>query len=660
MDPVSVVARGPTEPAPLEVALVGRQNSGKTSLLMHLTGTAQRPVNFPGTSVERAEGIAIVGDRVIRVVDLPGVASLRAISPDEEVTLDFLRGGGDRVFCAVIDASKLSLELGLLRSLLALEHPLVVALNKADVARAEGRVVDKVDLAEQLGVEVIETDGLRGKGIEALAEALLRAPSQPKPAPMTATPDALAARVQAPPVTSRRTTTDLLDAILLHRVFGLPILMLLMFGMFQLVFSGAEPCMALIEDAQVWASGNLRTRMEAGALRSFMIDALVNGVGSVLVFLPQIALLIGLVTLLEASGYMARAAFLLDTVLRRFGLSGRSFVPMTTSFACAIPGILASRIITNERDRIATIVVAPLMSCSARLPVYVMLIGAFFAPEVRSLVLLGLYLLGIVTAVLVAWILRRTILRGPTSLLMMELPSYQRPSLRVVWGQVRVASIAFIKLAGTIILATSILIWLLSYYPRPAWIHENFERARVEAAALPEAERELEMTMLDLGEQGTYLRHSLLAKAGRRIQPLFEPAGFDWRTTVGILAAFPARELIVPTLGVLHSIGEIDPSEFDLDDLQQDTRKRRGLRWKLRTAQRDDGSGRKAFSALVALSVMVFFALCSQCMATLGAIRRETRTWRWPIFTFVYMTTLAWIAAVVVYQTGRAFGFGPE
>ncbi len=649
-----------TSKPPLEVALVGRQNTGKTSLLMHLTGTAQRPVNFPGSSVERVLGRLVVEGRPLEISDLPGISSMRGVSPDEQVSLEFLRGPAtNRVVCAVLDASKLSVEIGLLKQVMGLGQPVVVALNKSDVARAEGREVDTAALASELGIAVVETDGLRGKGVAELCSALVAAADGGACRVPESSADAIAARVQAPPTASRRTASDVIDSIVLHRIFGVPILMLVTLGMFQVVFTVADPFVTWIEQLQDTLTSAISSVVPRGALRSFINDGLVNGVGSVLVFLPQIALLIALVTLLEASGYMARAAFILDRLLRRFGLSGRSFVPLTTSFACAIPGILASRIITNERDRIATIVVSPLMSCSARLPVYVVLIGAFFPVGYRGLTLFGLYLLGIVTAVIVALILRRTVLRGPESLFMMELPTYQRPSLRVIWSQLRAACTEFIRLAGTVILVTSVLIWLLSYYPRPAHIHETFEARRAAVADEPNPQRKARLMLYyERREQAVYLRQSYLATIGKTIQPVFAPAGFDWPITVGVLAAFPARELIVPTLGILYSRGRVDPAEFDLDALNAKAEPT-GLRGKLRTAKRDGGRVR-SFSTLVALSLMVFFALCSQCVATLGAIRRETHTWRWPLFTFVYMTGLAWLAAVAVYQTGRAFGFGPD
>jgi ferrous iron transport protein B len=636
--------------------LAGRPNSGKTSLMMHLTRTAQRPVNFPGTSVERNESRIDVGDATLCAIDVPGIASLAPITRDEAVTIDLLRGNDGTapdVICAVLDASKLSVELHLLRELQSLGRPIVVALNKLDVTRRLGRPVDPAALQRELGLPVFATNAHGGQGVDALRQGLVDHVGTPEPA-RPFDPDELARRLQ--PITSTRGgITEALDAVLLHRFLGLPILALVVFAVFQLVFSGAEPFMTWIEAGQDFVGDTLAARIPPGALQSFVVDGIVNGVGSILVFVPQVALLIALVTILEATGYMARAAFLLDRVLHRVGLSGRSFVPLASSFACAIPGILASRIIDNERDRIATIVVSPLMSCSARLPVYVVLIGAFFPVAWSGVVLFGLYALGIVTAAAVAFVLRRTVLRGGSSILLMELPVYHRPSWRVVGHQVWSACREFFVMAGTVIFATAIVIWVLSYYPRPSAVHAEFEAQRAVIAADTDSGRR-ELERLDRAERTAYFEQSLLARAGKAIQPVFAPAGFDWRTTVGILSAFPARELIVPTMGILYSLGDVDPGHYDVASLRSGDGPDDGLRHKLRTAT--DPDGERSFTALTALALMVFFALCSQCMATLGAIRRETRSWRWPWFTFAYMTVLAWLAAVAVFQVGTLLGYG--
>jgi ferrous iron transport protein B len=624
------------------VALVGRANSGKTSLLMHLTGSLQRPSNFPGTSVECITSETSAGNVRLCITDLPGVASLQAVSRDEQVAIACMEGAGDPaqrpdLLCVVMDAAKLVVELRLLQELRALGRPMVVALTKVDVAQDEGMPVDVAALQRAIGLPMVAVHGGTGAGVAALRDLLATAPLSPPPT---------AAEVPPPPPrpADRRSRTDRLDAFFLHPVLGPLTLVAVLVAMFQLVFTVAEPFMGWIEAAQGLLEEAVAGALPDGMLRSFVIDGMINGVGSVVIFVPQIALLIAFVAAVEASGYMARAVFLLDRLLRKFGLSGKSFVPLTSSFACAIPGILGARILDNERDRLATILVAPLMSCSARLPVYVVMLAAFFPAHQAGLLLLLLYLLGIVTAAVVAVVLRKTVLRGGASMLAMELPVYQRPQLRLVAAHTWIAVKGFLRTAGTVIFAATVVVWALAYFPRPAAIAERFEAERAQVVAGSEGdERRAE---LDAQEAAAYLEQSLLADLGRAVQPVFAPAGFDWKITVGVLAAFPARELVVPTLGTLYSLGDVE-AEADHADAR--------LRDALREQKGPDG--KPTMSGLIALAVMAFFALCSQCAGTLAAIRRETHSWKWPLFTFGYMTGLAWLVAVAIYQIGSALGF---
>jgi ferrous iron transport protein B len=628
-----------------QVFLVGRANAGKTSLLMHLTGTLQRPVNFPGTSVEAIESGVEVDGVELRVVDLPGIASLEPCSRDEELALRRLRDpvSAPDLVCFVLDANKLVVELRLLHELRRLGLPIVIALTKVDVAAAEGMPIDVERLARSIGLPLVAVDGFTGRGSELLRRLLATAPLTTPEAPGGAT-EAAATRQRV------RSRTDRLDRWLLHPVLGPIVLVAVALLMFQLVFTVADPFMGWIEAAQGAIEGTIEAVLAKSALRSFLVDGVVNGVGSSLIFVPQIALLIAFVACVEASGYMARAVFLLDRLLRGVGLSGRSFVPLASSFACAIPGIAASRILGDERDRLATIAVAPLMSCSARLPVYVVLLAAFFPAHQAGLLLFLLYAVGIVTAAAVALVLRRTVLRGGASPLAMELPVYQRPRLRLVWLHTWFAVRSFLRAAGTVIFFATIVVWALAYFPRSEEVYERFERARVAVVSgegVEGEDKEQQLAAIDAAESAAHLEHSLLARMGRAVQPVFAPAGFDWRITVGVLAAFPARELVIPTLGTLYSLGEVEASA-DEPDLR--------LGEALRTARGPDG--KPTMDGLIALAVMVFFALCSQCAGTLAAIRRETHSWRWPVFTFVYMTVLAWLAAVLVYQGGRLLGFG--
>jgi len=640
--------------------MVGRQNAGKTSLQMALTGADGAPVNFPGSSVERSEASRTLdGGRSLTVVDLPGIGSLDPLSPDEQLAVDYIHAhastnaSAEGVMVVVLDATKLPVELGLLKESGAVGAPMVVALNKADVATKGGATLHPAVLREALGdVPVLVTSGRDGSGTDSLLDAIVEGGVRPPAGGFSdLDPLALADRIVEG---EEDQATDRIDAVVMHPIFGLPLMALVFFGVFQAIFVGADPLMGWIEAGQGaltdWVSGLI----EPGALQSFINDGLIAGFGAVVIFVPQIAILMVLIAILEASGYMARAAFLLDRMLSKVGLNGRSFLPLISSFACAVPAIAATRIIEHERDRIATIVVAPLMSCSARLPVYVILIGAFFAPTVAGLVLFSMYALGIVVAALVAFVLRKTMLKGERSPLVLELPVYQWPMWKVVFRKAWTAVKAFLALAGTLIFAASIMIWLLSYYPRPAEIHEGFEAKRA-AVSESAADRDQTLAKLDNKERAAYLEQSFLARAGKAVQPIFAPAGFDWRATVGILSAFPARELIVPTLGILYGLGDVDPGEYEASKLglDDDPLAKDGLRMALQGARNPDGT--KAFDMAVALALMVFFALCSQCVATLGAIKRETRSWKWPVFTFTYMTLIAWIGAVITYRVASGF-----
>ncbi|MBI5155255.1 ferrous iron transport protein B, partial [Candidatus Poribacteria bacterium] len=450
------------------------------------------------------------------------------------------------------------------------------------------------------------------------------------------------------PEEHRATRSDKLDAVLIHKVWGTLIFAAMMMVVFQAIYSWSAPVMNLIEAAFGAMGGVVEGAMADGPLRSFLVDGVIGGVGGVVIFLPQILVLFLFIAVLEDCGYMARAAFLMDKLLSRCGLSGRSFIPMLSSFACAIPGIMATRTIEDRRDRITTILVAPLMSCSARLPVYALLIGAFVPAKpvipglltLQGIVLFGMYALGLCVAIPVALILKRTLLKGRTPSFIMELPPYKMPQWRTVLHRMIERGGAFLRRAGTIIFAVAIIVWAATYYPRPASVAEGVEAefAAKFSALEPtdaagrqalEAERS---NALD----GAYLRQSFLGRMGRFIEPAVEPLGWDWKIGMAALASFPAREVIIATLGVIYDIGgAADEESAD-------------LRSKLQNAAYSDG--RPVFTVAVALSIMVFFALCAQCAATLAIIKRETNSWRWPVFTFAYMTGLAYVGAMLTYQ----------
>ena len=447
------------------------------------------------------------------------------------------------------------------------------------------------------------------------------------------------AQRSSPPVSRGRTDwSELIDALVTHKVWGLVIFLSVMGVTFQSIFSWALPLMDGI-DAVFSALGSwVGSALPEGPLQSLIVDGVIGGVGAVMVFVPQIAMLFGLIAILEDSGYMARAAFLMDRVMAGFGLSGRSFIPLLSSFACAIPGIMAARTIDNQRDRIATILIAPLMSCSARLPVYVLLISAFIPAQtvwgifgLQGLTLFCMYCLGLLVAPPIAWILKRTLLSGEAVPFLMELPPFKLPAWRVVLFRMYDRSMAFLRRAGSIILATTILVWALSYYPNQDLVSEDLETRRATAT-------EAELALLEREVAGIRLRESYLGQAGRTIEPFVQPLGWDWKIGMATLASFPAREVIIAALGTIYNLGAgQDEESVELREAM------RAERWP---------DGRPVYTPLVAISIMVFFALCCQCGATLATIKRETDSWGYPLLTFIYMTGLAYLGALAVYQIG--------
>lgn len=460
--------------------------------------------------------------------------------------------------------------------------------------------------------------------------------------------------------------TGRLDAILTHRIWGLAIFLLAMALIFQSIFVWASPLMDAIDSAKGALGDWITASMAPGPLRSLLVQGVLEGVGGVLIFLPQIMILFAFIAVLEDCGYMARAAFLMDKVMSRCGLSGKSFIPLLSSFACAIPGIMAARVIEDRRDRLTTILVAPLMSCSARLPVYLLLAETFFAAMgwwVPGLVIFAMYLLGLLTAPFVAWLLKRTVLRGEAPIFLMEMPPYRWPSIRLVLYRMFDRGWAFVRRAGTVILATMILVWALLYFPHHDAAGRLFEDRVAELEAQAEslagkldaladdapARKALQAELDTIADQQNALlqewrTNSYLGRLGHFCEPVFRPLGWDWRLTMAALASFPAREVVVGTLGIIYREGEIDAGD-------EEARRRLGER--LRAAEWDAGSeraGMPVFTLGVALSLMVFFVFCCQCASTLAVLKRETNGWGWPLFAFVYMTALAYLAALAVYQ----------
>ena len=620
----------PTDATALLVALVGRPNAGKSSLFNRLTGGSARVGNFPGITVDVLEApLALPSGRAARIVDLPGVYSLVAsVDPatDEGIAQRFLddgaaKAGGAVVVVQVLDATQVALGLRLTRELLARSEPLVVVATQADVLVAEGRVLDAHALASALGVEVVLVNARSPEASSPVLAAIARAASAPARA-TSFDPDALARAVvrdaaPSPRELHRRGFTARVDALLLHPLLGPVLFLALMTALFAGVFLVTEPVSALLDRAKDALAAAATSLLGKGLLASFVADGIVDGAGTVLTFLPQIVILTVTMELLEASGYLARGAFLLDRVFRIAGLGGRAFVPLLTGHACAIPAIQATRILRDPMERLTTILVIPLMSCAARLPVYGLLIAAFFAGAsalARAAIFVTLYFSGIVLGLVAAVVLRRSVLRGRSLPLAMELPAYRAPELRVVFASTLRGAGRFVREVGTTILVAALALWVLLTIPMPG--------AKAD---------------------GSPLERSLAAGLGRALEPVTEPLGFDWQINVGLIASFGARELMVGTLGVIHGIEDADEDAAPLAARLKDAR---------------SADGTRRYGVRTALSLMAFFVLACQCLSTVAAIRRETRSWRWPLFTLGYTYALAWVAAFVVYRGAGLLGLG--
>lgn len=645
------------------VAIVGNPNTGKTALFNTLTGFRRHVANYPGVTVDAARGPIRGSRRALELLDLPGTYSLEAASPDEALVADVLSGRSPAearpdVVLAVVDASNPTRSVYLVSHLLDLGLPLVVAVNMVDVAAARGIGVDCERLAERLGVAVVPIVAVESRTVRPLIEALEAAVgAAPPPRPATIrTADALddvQARyawaadvlegVVSRPAAPVATWSDRLDAVLTHRVAGAAFLAIVLFFVFQSLFVWASPLMEAIDRGVALIAAAVAGATPPGVVRSLLCDGVIAGVGGVLVFLPQIMLLFGLIAILEDSGYMARAAYMMDRVMRALGLSGRSFLPLLSSFACAVPAILGTRTIADRRERFVTILVAPFMSCSARLPVYVLMTSAFVPAtrflggwvSLQGLVLLGAYAIGVIVAVPLAWLLKRTAFAGPAQGFLLELPSYKRPRLRAVWQRMAGAGRDFVVRAGTVILLVNLIVWALGYFPRAEATRIAVERrAAVESWDERRCEHEL---------AGAYLRESFLGRMGRALEPAVEPIGWDWRIGMAVAASFPAREVVVATLGTIYNLGagESEQSESLQAAIANAT-------W--------PHSDRPVFTLPVALSLIVFFALCAQCASTLAVIARETRSWSWSLASFTGMTAIAYLAAWATAAAARAAG----
>ena len=622
----------------LSLSLVGVPNCGKTALFNRLTGSRQKVANYPGVTVERKEG-RLTGPRagrLFRVVDLPGAYSLEPATLDEAIARDVVLGrhatepAPDLLVC-VVDATNLRLSLRLVLELKRLGRPMIVALNMSDLAAQRGYTLDRAALERSLGVPVVPTVAVRAGGERALVEALDSYRFPPATLEGTAAlgveppPAASAADIEATQREVRRVLNEAgyrvparlrmlsrLDAVVLNPVAGPALLAVVLFLMFQAVFSWAKAPQNLINTGVQWLNAALGGVLPQGPLRGLLLDGVIAGTGSVLVFLPQILILFLFILALEDSGYLPRAAFMLDRLMGRVGLSGRAFIPLLSSFACAIPGIMAARTIPSSRDRLATIMIAPLMTCSARLPVYALLIGAFIPQRavgifnLRGLVLFALYLAGVASALLVAFVLKRTVMRGEYRPLLLELPEYRWPHLQNLalglWERTRI----FLTRVGTIILSLMVVLWFLASFPAPP-----------------------------AGATGPAIQYSVAGFLGRGLEYLFAPIGFNWQISIALVPGLAAREVAVSALGTVYAMsGAKDVAGALAPVIAQG--------WSIATG----------------LSLLAWYVFAPQCLSTLAVVKRETNSWRYPLYMAAYLFALAYLGAFVTYRVALMLGGG--
>jgi ferrous iron transport protein B len=614
---------------PWSIALVGNPNCGKTALFNLLTGARQKVANYAGVTIERKLGTAKLNDgHSVTVVDLPGAYSLTPASPDEQVTLEVIEGrrageAAPDALVAVVDATNLRMNLRLVLELKRLGRPMIVALNMADVARANGLAIDVARLAKELGCPVVETVAVKHDGHAALLVQLehqlkheLATGEKPQREDgVVLTPPTLAElqaevrRILAlavPKAAQFQRFHHRIDAVVMHPVWGLAILAVVLFLIFQAVFSWANVPMDAIKAVMAFVGEWVTTHMADGPLRSLLVDGVIAGAGGVIVFLPQILILFFFILLLEDSGYLPRAAFLLDNLMGKVGLSGRAFIPLLSSFACAIPGVMATRTIANWKDRLATIMVAPLMTCSARLPVYALLIGAFVPNRdvggfnLRGLTLFGLYVAGVVSAMGVAWVFKKVWMKSRYQPLMLELPPYRMPGLRnLVLGLWERAHI-FMRRVGTIIFSLMVILWFLSTYPSPP------------ADAV-----------------GPAIQYSIAGMMGQALQHVFAPIGFNWQISIALVPGLAAREVAVGALGTVYAMSAAGGAVADnLSPVIA-----------------------KGWSLATAYSLLAWYVFAPQCISTLVVVKRETNSWRYPLIMAAYLFALAYIAAFITYRT---------
>lgn len=679
--PMMPPARAPRPHGARRIALVGNPNSGKTALFNRLTGLRAKSSNFPGTTLECRVADLKTNAGEISLLDLPGLYSLEGGEMEEELAASIIKGhhpgtpAPDAVV-AVLDATNLPRQLYLASQVRELGLPMVICVTQMDLARAQGIEIHKETLAQELGAPVVLTSARSGDGVDTLEREInrLAALKEPQADPFageltcrvacagcTACPTArrhqwaaqTGAKAQsAPPSEMAALWTDRADRVLTHPWLGVGAFALIMAGLFMALFQLASWPMDAIDSAFGWLAAKAVAALPSGDFADFVGSGLIGGVGSVLVFLPQICILFFLLSLLEDTGYLARAAFVMDRLMQKVGLPGRAFVPMLSAHACAIPAIMSTRILPNRRDRLVTMLVIPLLTCSARLPVYAMVAALLFRDNAAmgGLVFTGAYALGIIAALVMAFVFRHTLLKGTPRDLLIELPAYKAPSLRSALLTTWDRGLVFLKQAGTVILLICVVLWVAKTYPKldDAQVPHTMVDAGHKQAAMQwsQLEQDLAVPGLDEAKQKELeserealaapyrFRHTALGRLGHAVQPAFAPLGFDDKISVGILASFAAREVIVSTLGMVTGQGE----EADQEKLTE----------ALRHEKRPDGT--LLFNTATCLSLLVFFVLAMQCLPTQAITRRESGSWKWAAFQLAYMTVLAYGAAFVTYR----------
>jgi ferrous iron transport protein B len=713
------------------VLIAGNPNCGKSTLFNAISGGSAHVGNYPGVTVDRTTAPLQIGSRVVELVDVPGMYSLTAGSPEEQLAVNSLLEEATQAVVCVVDATVLQRGLYLALQLIESGVPVVVALNMMDAAEKLGLRIDTARLSKRLGAPVVPVVATKRRGIDALQEAIgsVLTSSQAAPIPEVGYPPALQADVESliptvaqwrrgasldelratalwsmlslgedslvdVPSSLRDATSGLraravsegrnpdleivearyawlegivaeacsapapnvpiserIDRVLTHPIGGVAIFAAVMFAIFEALFAGAEPFMGWIEDLTGFFQAQAAALLPPGVFQDLVVQGVIAGVGNVIVFAPQILMLFLFIGFLEDSGYLARVAFVIDRPMKSVGLHGKAFVPLLSGFACAVPAVMATRTIERRRDRLVTMLALPLMSCSARLPVFILVVGTVFAGQsvgwfsAGAVALFSMYGLSVLVTLAAAAVIRRTVLPGPTPAFVLEMPPYRWPSVRILWINAWRRLRIFLVDAGTIILAMTILLWAFLSFPKSDEVmaHHELERERIERLNLPDAQRDDALRLIDGQEARDQLERSLGGRFGHAIEPVLRPIGFDWQIGIGIIGAFAAREVFVSTLGIVFGIGDADEETTP-------------LRQALRDAKHADGT--PVMTPLSGVSLMIFFLLACQCMSTIAVVRRESGSWKWPIFLFSYMTVLAYVASLLVYQGGRLLGYG--